>query len=250
MAVYAHARKTSLQKGTVHKKITKVSRIKTKEDQKAYDEYQKNLDAQINRLLSGPNNDYKLQILRIRYENLIMFLEKRLDICTARELDTKRAVFRNKVDIASLQKQLDKARKKLASIDRKIHENIGPNVPNNKLINVNYYRLSRIYDKIDKTNNKLQDRHNELSGISGEIERRKKQAQIKKLEVYRKSLLEKRNKVGTRIKSSAVKRTNHFVLARGFNHSKVFKGFYSAQNFENKYAETFAESETRRRMHM
>ena len=117
--------------------------------------------------------------------------------------------------------------------------------------------------KLLQRQGKKQDYHNlsELNGeiISNNVKIRIKEAEIANtnpndptlyirnrelhnLKVYQDKLYRKRNNEGTKAKLHVMKSANHFVLARGFSHSKFLKGFSSQESFVNEYSQTISDS--------
>lgn len=226
-----------LQKDSAPKRISKM----TSEEFEAYKEYTDNLNNQIDQLLSEPHNNYRLQITKAKYENFINFLEKKLDLCFGKRPTTKSEIFKNKVEIASLSKQLKKAREKLVDINAKISE-----YSKSDVIGKTSVGLSSIYRKIDSADAEIDEITKGFEEMPDGLAKRRKQSKVAKLEVHKNKLFEKRDKMGTKIKLRAMKNANNFVLAKGFSHGQILKGFSTSEKFDSEYEESYLESQERR----
>ena len=183
-------KKVSLQKGDKPKKITKITTPEAAE----FEQYRKTLDTEINRLLSEPHNNYKLEINKIKYENQIALLEKLLDIKLSKKVK-KMEILTHKLDVASTKMQLETAKKNLANIQEKIAE----------------------YEKeqgLSKVNKQLIEVNQQLAEKKGD-----KSFSIRKLEAYQTKLLNKRDSKAKRVK---------FMVEKS---SKVYDGFLKAKDF-------------------
>lgn len=195
-------KKVSLQKGDKPKKITKISTSETAEIEK----YNQTLNAEINRLLSEPHNNYKLEINKAKYENQIALLEKLLDIKLSKKVK-KIEILKHKLDVASTKMQLETAKKNLANIQEKITE----------------------YEKeqgLSKVNKQLIEVNQQLAEKKGD-----KSFSIRKLEAYQTKLLNKRDSKAKRVK---------FLVEKS---SKVYDGFLKAKDFVVSIPYMFKSSE-------
>ena len=233
LAIWLNYKKKSikLQKDPTPKRISKM----TSKEFEAYQEYTNNLNDQINQLLSEPHNNYRLQITKIKYENFISFLEKRIDLCFGKRPTTKSEIFKNKVELASLRKQLEKAREKIVDIDAKIAE-----YSKSEVLGKNNVGLSRIYRRIESDDARIDEITEEFEKMPDGLDKRRKQEKVVKLMVHKNKLFEKRDKKGTKIKLRAMKKANNFVLAKGFDHSQILKGFSYDSEFNESYLESQA----------
>ena len=100
-----------------HKKMTD---IKTQES-KLIEEYNQNLDTQINTLLAQPHNNYNLQIAKTRYENQIELLKKRIEL-KMNETVKRGGLTKYKLECVALHNQLRIEQKKLKTVNSKINE--------------------------------------------------------------------------------------------------------------------------------
>ena len=169
-------KKTKLQKTGKSKKITKI----TTEEMNEIEKYNQNLNTEINRLLSEPHNNYKLEINRIKYENQITLLEALLDIKLSKKVK-RTEMLKQKLDVVSTKMQLETAKKNLANIKEKINE---------------YEKeqgLSKVNKELIEVNQKLAEQKDNKS------------FSIKKLEAYQTKLLNKRDSKAKGIKSIVIK---------------------------------------------
>lgn len=183
-------KKVSLQKGDKTKKITKISTSEMSEIEK----YNQTLNAEINRLLSEPHNNYKLEINRVKCENQIALLEKLLDIKLSKKIK-KTEVLKHKLDVVSTKMQLETAKKNLVSIQEKIDG----------------------YEKeqgLSKVNKQLIEVNQQLAEHKGA-----KSFSIRKLEAYQTKLLNKRDAKAKKVK---------FVVEKS---RKVYDSFLKAKDF-------------------
>ena len=173
-----HKSKVKLHKDKKVKKITQIKMAELEE----FNAYEKNLDAQINKLLSEPHNNYKLQVEQKRYEAQIELLKKILEIRKNRHAKNSLDLFKNKLEIMTVANRLEEALKKYNDISNKIE---------------NYDRDKT--PRLAKLNNKLIDKNIEIS------EKSKANKFVKKLKMQQKSLNFKRDKKGTLIKKKVVR---------------------------------------------
>ena len=99
-------------------KHKKISDIKTQES-KLIEEYNKNLDEQINTLLAQKHNNYNLQISKIKYENQIELLQKRIEL-KLNENVKRGGLIKYKLEYVALNNQLETAKENLKNINSKI----------------------------------------------------------------------------------------------------------------------------------
>lgn len=157
-------KKVSLQKGDKPKKITKITTPEMSEIEK----YNQTLNSEINRLLSEPHNNYKLEINKIKYENQIVLLGKLLDIKLSKKVK-KAEVLKHKLDVVSTKMQLETAKKNLVNVQLKIKE----------------------YEKeqgLSKVNKELIEVNQQLAEQKGD-----KSFSLRKLEAYQTKILNKRD---------------------------------------------------------
>lgn len=183
-------KKVSLQKGDKSKKITKITTAEMGEIEK----YTQTLNSEINRLLSEPHNNYKLEINRVKYENQIALLEKLLDIKLSKNVK-KTEMLKYKLDVVSTKMQLETSKKYLANIKEKIKE----------------------YEKeqgLSKVNKELIEVNQKLAEQKGE-----KSFSLRKLDAYKIRLLNKRDSEANRVK---------FMVEKS---SRVYDSFLKAKDF-------------------
>ena len=182
--------KIRLQKNDKPKKITKISTPETME----FENYRQALDKDINRLLSEPHNNYKLEISRVKYENQIDLLEKILEIKLNKKIK-KSETLKHKLDVIATKMQLETAKQNLTKVNQKINE----------------------YEKeqgLSKVNKELIEVNQQLAEQKGN-----KSFSIRKLEAYQSKLLNKRNAKATGIKTRVVRS------------GKVYDSFLKAKDF-------------------
>lgn len=195
-------KKVSLQKDKNPKKITKISTSEMSEIEK----YNQTLNNEINRLLSEPHNNYKLEINRIKYENQIVLLENLLDIKLSKKVK-KTEILKQKIDVVSTKMQLETAKKNLANIQSKIKE----------------YEKEQGLSKVNK----------ELIEVNQQLAEQKdnKSFSLRKLEAYQTRLLNKRDARAKGIKTVVVKS------------GKVYDSFLKAKDFVKSLPYMFKSAE-------
>ncbi len=162
-------RKYSLKKD---KKVKKISKIKTKET-KLIEESNKRLEEQIDKLLSEPHNNYKLEASKIRYANEIELLNARIELKRTQKVK-KGQLTKYKLELAALDMQLKRANRNLKDIEQKISS-----------YDKEENGLKRINDEIVKVQGKLD---------SIDPKDNKRAVSIKKLEIRKSALEKKQNK--------------------------------------------------------
>lgn len=195
-------KKVKLQKDKNPKKITKISTAEMSEIEK----YNQTLNAEINRLLSEPHNNYKLEINRIKYKNQIYLLEKLLDIKLNKKVK-RTEMLKQKIDVVSTKMQLETAKKNLENIQTKIKE----------------YEKEHGLSKVNK----------ELIEVNQQLAEQKdsKSFSLRKLEAYQTRLLNKRD--------NKAKRTKAVVVKSG----KVYDGLLKAKDFVKSLPYMFKSAE-------
>lgn len=189
----------------------------------AIKEYEKNLSEQIDKLLSQNHDSYKLEICKLKYQNLRKFIVFRIKECFANVPSSKFGIFRNKVIISSLVKQLEIIQEKIKKIDDKIK------------INDRKSRITRIFDKVESYEKEIASESAKLSGISDSLKKTRIEAKILNLKIHKNALLTKRNILGTKMKYKAIKRARKTLIARGLSNKRLFAGFMSDTEFDSKY---------------
>ena len=175
-AISKKRKKVKLQKENKQKEITKI----TTKEMVEIEDYNETLDNQINKLLSEPHNNYRLQICKVKYENQIVLLENLLQMKLNKKVD-KFGMIRHKLDLAATKIQLETAKRNLVRINEKIGK---------------YEReqgLTRLNQELIETNQKLAERKAEKSD------------RIRNLQAYQSHLLNKRDKKAKRKKIMVVK---------------------------------------------
>lgn len=163
--------KYKLDKTKKEKKITKI----TTPESKLIEEYNKKLDDQVYKLLSEPHNNYNLEISRLRYENQIELLNKRIEMKKSEKIK-KGCITKHKLELTALNMQLETAHKRLSNINEKME---------------NYSKEQ----SLSKLNKKISDKAKEIDA--------KESSQtlgIKKLEAKKSKLLEKRDIKANKLK--------------------------------------------------
>ena len=198
--------KIKLQKKANNKLIMSVSTPEAKLNQ----EYLKNLDTEIDRLLSEPHNNYKLAINQKKYEKQVELLQKQLEL-KVNTKNKKGVVY--KLDLVSTRRQLEDAKAKLNKINSKIEKY------NRK------QKLTRLNEKLIDVNTRLNDEQRKSS--------------IKRLSRKRSKLLDKRNQKALNVKIKLVRsQSAHdtFVIAKNLIKSLPYapKSVISAEEFARK----------------
>ena len=203
-------KKVSLQKDNKTKKMTKISTAEMNEIEK----YNQILNSEINRLLSEPHNNYKLEINKIKYENQVALLEKLLDIKLSKKVK-KTEILKQKIDVVSTKMQLETAKKNLSNIESKIKE----------------------YEKeqgLSKVNKELIEVNQQLAEQKGD-----KSFSIRKLEAYQTKMLNKRDFKAKFVKTTVVKSGKVYdsmLKAKDFVKSLPYM-FKSAEKLDEYMAE-------------
>jgi len=151
----------------------KISEIKT-EESKLIEQYNNNINKEINEFLARPNNNYNLQIAKARYKNQVELLKKRIELKLSEKVNGK-GLLKYKLEYVALNNQLDRAKKRLENIEEKIE----------------------MYDSTKKTRNFLSNTLNEkLYQKAEEIKKLEKNGEsfgIKKLNVRKERLQKARD---------------------------------------------------------
>lgn len=148
------------------------SDIQSKET-KLIEESNKRLEEQIDKLLSEPHNNYKLEASKIRYANEIELLNARIELKRTQKVK-KGQLTKYKLELAALDMQLKRANRNLKDIEQKISS-----------YDKEENGLKRINDEIVKVQGKLD---------SIDPKDNKRAVSIKKLEIRKSALEKKQNK--------------------------------------------------------
>lgn len=148
------------------------SDIQSKET-KLIEESNKRLEEQIDKLLSEPHNNYKLEASKIRYANEIELLNARIELKRTQKVK-KGQLTKYKLELAALDMQLKRANRNLKDIEQKISS-----------YDKEENGLKRINDEIVKVQGKLD---------SIDPKDNKRTVSIKKLEIRKSALEKKQNK--------------------------------------------------------
>ena len=203
-----HKGKIKLQKDNRPKRITEAKMI----DLELFKEYEQKLNADIDKIISEPHNNYKLEIDKKKYENQIDLLQKKLEVRTNKRIKNYYEMFINKLQIRSIVKQLATASKNLEGISKKIENYKEQKTP----------RLARLNEKlIENTKKIVEIEQNPNKTLYG----------VKKLEVRQNKLLHKRDEKGTAIKNRVVRLGN------------FYDGIVKAKDFIVSYSRPFISSE-------
>ena len=180
-----------LQQDNKPKKINKIF----DQDSEFLEEYYKNLDKEIDKYLSEPHNEYKLELSRIKYENQVKLLEK---IFEMRKLEyNKNSSFKNKLNLIAIKSQLISAYSRLKSIIESIEN----------------YDLKSHNSELGKINSKLIDANKNLQSQNLTDKEREK------LKIKVNNLLSKRNNKASKMKIKLVRSWNiydKFLYAKDF----------------------------------
>lgn len=189
-----------------HKKMTD---IKTQES-KLIEEYNQNLDTQINTLLAQPHNNYNLQIAKTRYENQIELLKKRIEL-KMNETVKRGGLTKYKLECVALHNQLRITQERLRTINLKINE----------------------YNKTEKNKNPILNKKNEeLYELDSKIKKEEKNNRfsIKKLNIKRENLQKSRDSHARRLKI-----TRNFVGKVQDDSIKVFDYIWNIKEYLTPY---------------
>lgn len=199
-------KKVKLQKDKNIKKITKIST----EELGIIEQYNKTLDQEINKLLGEPHNNYKLEINRLKYENQIKLMEGLLKHKLSKEVK-KSQMLKHKLDLVGTKIQLETAKKNLEKIEKDILEyeqnqktaNISKKLVeiSQKLSDGNVIRKSIENRDLTILNEKIIENNEEINSKSEE-----KSFGMTNLKAYQTKLINKRNKKGTKVKTSVLRR--------------------------------------------
>ena len=199
-------KKVKLQKDKKTKKITKIST----EELGIIEQYNKTLDQEINKLLGEPHNNYKLEINRLKYENQIKLMEGLLKHKLSKEVK-KSQMLKHKLDLVGTKIQLETAKKNLEKIEKDILEyeqnqktaNISKKLVeiSQKLSDGNVIRKSIENRDLTILNEKIIENNEEINSKSEE-----KSFGMTNLKAYQTKLINKRNKKGTKVKTSVLRR--------------------------------------------
>ena len=216
-------KKVKLQKEKKPKRIKRVS----SEELDYIEEYNENLEKEINMLLSQSHNNYKLEICKTKYQNQIELLKKML----AHKLSTKtsKGIIKYKFEIISLKNQLETARKNLKSIEDRIKEN-------NKNLQLNdnsKNRLQELNEEIEKANEKIAEEKANYK-YANQNKEREKTTPITITNVGQKSRMIKRDKLANRKKFVIVKSGNFYdKLLKGKDFVKsIFQSFMPSDEID------------------
>ena len=208
----------------LHKnKHKKISDIKTQEA-KLIEEYNKILEEQINTLLAQPHNNYNLQISKIRYENQIELLKKRIEL-KLNENVKRGSYLKYKVECVALKNQLERAVERLKKINSKIKEYGENQKPKNRILNF--------------TNENLYEVDAELKQAEEE-----KRFSIKKLNIKKENWLKRRDFAARRLKT-----TRNFVgkiqdgAIKAFDCARSVKGVFLPSEELNYLKQEFVDQE-------
>lgn len=157
----------------------KITEVKTEESE-LIEEYRKKLDKKIDTILSQYHHNYDLMVDKIRYENYIELLKKRIEL-KENQVVKKGELLKYKLQLTALRNQLKTFKLSLEKINDRIKSN-------NKV-----QRLSRVYENLEEVNQKLKQNNQSQN---------KKVIALKKLEVRKENLENKRNLKVQRIKSN------------------------------------------------
>lgn len=185
--------KLKLDKRKSGGKITSVST----EESKLIEEYNKILEDQIYTLLSEPHNNYNLEIARLRFQNQIELLKKRIEM-KKNEKPKRGFLTKYKLELTALITQLETAENRMVKINQKIDE---------------YNKESRL----SKLNKKISDKNKQINDPSTGL------LKVKKLEIKKNRLLKKRDS-----RAKTIKLTNDLV---GKVQDGAIKAYDVSKNF-------------------
>lgn len=209
------------------KKVKKIKDVKlTSAEVSEIEKYNDNLEKEINHLLSEPNNNYKLEINRIKYENQVKLLRAMLEVKQNKEIK-KSQLFAHKIDLIYTKNQLETAIKKLESINEKVSK---------------YNRGT----KLSKLNEELIDKNKQIKEAEAKGQ---KPFGLVKLKTYKTKIQKRRDKVGTKLKTRLVRsgefynrilKAKDFVVAlpAGFKKTETISTILNEQPIEEQVQRT------------
>lgn len=162
-------------------KLSKESSEKTISEVKTFEselekEYRKKLDEDVDKILDQSHSNYNLEIDKLRYENRIELLNKKIEI-KENEVVKKGGLIKYKLQLTALRKQLDAFEISLNRVNDKLNQN------------QRKQKLSKIHESLIEVNEQMNQNY-------------KKTILVKKLEVKRENLLNKKKLKAARIKSN------------------------------------------------
>ena len=152
-----------------------ISEIKTFESE-LENEYRKKLDEEVDKVLDQHHSNYNLEIDKLRYENHIELLNKKIEL-KENEVVKKGGLIKYKLQLTALRKQLQEFEVSLNRVNDKLNQN--------------------------QRNQKLSRIHKNLIEVNEQIKQNKtKTIALKKLEIRHQNLLNKKKLKASRIKSN------------------------------------------------
>ena len=182
--------KAKLNKNQSPKKVTKISTV----EMNLIENYNETLDAEINKLLSEPHNNYKLEINKLKYTKQQELLERLLQVKLNKE-PKRFELLLHKLDVVSTKMQLETTKKNYDAIIKKIEKY------------EKEQRLSNLNKKIIKVNQEIKSREGEKS------------FGFRRLNAYQSRLLKKRDRKATDLK---------FLIVKS---GKAYDSFLKAKDF-------------------
>ena len=177
--IIAYAALKISKKYKLHKnKKPKLVKFQTGES-KLLEEYRKNLDTQINELLARPHNNYNLEIARLRYENQVGLVKKRMEF-KADQHPKRGGFLKYKLECVALKEQLKRAESNLKIVNDKIEKYNSNDIKNKILYNANV----------------------DLYSKQKEIDAKKNPISKEKLQIKQNRIWNKRDKAAIRLKTT------------------------------------------------
>ena len=208
-------RKYKIHKNNKAKKMTPTQT----EELREFQEYENNLNKQIDKLLAEPHNNYRLEINKKKYEAQIELLKKQLSLRSNRPLKGKIDMFFNKLQVMQAASQLQSAAKNLERVSKKIDDYDNDKTPRLSRLN------KQLIDNAEELNNQ-QTAHLRTSAVT-------------KLQVSQNKLLHKRNEIGTTMKHRIVRSGKFYdgiIKAKDFVKSRGY-AFSSLENIDERVNE-------------
>lgn len=152
------------------KKTKKISKI-TSAEMKEYENYQNALDEELNKLLSEQHDNYKLTLLKAKYERQKQLLKKIYEIRS--NTKSEHGMLRYKLNLISIKMQIEEVNKSILKIEDQLKENDKKT------------KLTELNEQIEKNQQKI-DKHDKNAPITLQKLNRRLDKTIKKRDRFAK----------------------------------------------------------------
>ncbi len=203
------------------KKEGNLTEIQTQET-KLFEQYNEKLEEQIYNLLSSSHSDYNLEIAILKYRNQVELLKNRIDLKKTQNVK-KGGVTKFKLELRSLEKQLEKTKKTLLKLEAKVGER-------------------KKQSKLSKLNDNLYENKESLEKATKELEPTAKSeevANVKNLQVQFDTLKKKRDKLSHKkvLRKDRISSRQAFLVAFDIQKKKITDRFNNNSSTETKTME-------------